>query len=145
MAEKSYLNAIEIKPDYEEPYGNLMSLYIFLKRWDSLESIYQSGISNASSHSFIIFQAGRYQFYLGNYELSYNAALKVIQEDKLDNEQAFILGIKSLIKLTESTNKQDKKTLFVETSILLDKALNHFPNSIDLIQLKESIYLKEKI
>lgn len=138
MAEKSYLNAIELKPDYEEPYGNLMSLYILLERWNSYEDIYAKGISKASTTSFIIYQDGRFQFQIGNYDVAYNAALTILQQEKMHSEPAYVLGIKSLIKLSESASIEVRGKFFAESALLLDRALNMFPNSVDLIKIKEA-------
>lgn len=141
MAEQSYLNAIELKPAYEEPYGNLMSLYIQLENWESYKEIYKKGIQNASSNSFLIYQDGRYQYYIGNFEMSYNAALSVLEQEKKPNESAFVLGIKSLLQLAQTRKIEDKGKYFAEASLLLDRAIYLIPNSIDLIKIKESQYL----
>lgn len=140
MAEQLYLNAIKLKPDYEEPYGNLMSLYITLEKWDMYEDIYNKGIINAPSNSFIIYQDGRYQFFIGNYEMAYKAALSVLNQENKQNESAFILGLKSLLKLSNTNNIEDKGKYLAEARLLLEKALTIFPKSIELIKIKEANY-----
>lgn len=40
LAEKTYLDAIELSTKYDEPYGNLLSLYIAQEKYELCEDIY---------------------------------------------------------------------------------------------------------
>ncbi|MDR2970781.1 MAG: hypothetical protein LBU83_02455 [Bacteroidales bacterium] len=113
LAEKAYFKAIELKADYEDPYSNLMSLYILQKKYDHCEAIYRKGMDNSSdSKSSIVYQDGRLMFVKGNYEMAFRAAQSVLNVEQLEHEGAFVLAIHALLSLigegkeTESTISQ---------------------------------------
>jgi Flp pilus assembly protein TadD len=42
-AENAYLQSVELDPNNEEPYGNLLSLYIQTDNYENYENVYQKG------------------------------------------------------------------------------------------------------
>lgn len=91
LAEKVFLESIELLPEYDEPYGNLISIYIIQEKYELCESIYRKGMNNANKKSFIIYQDGRLAFIKGNFEQSLMAARSILIDEEMNDEAAFVL------------------------------------------------------
>jgi tetratricopeptide (TPR) repeat protein len=102
LSEKAYLRAIELSPELENPYANLLSLYILQDKYWLCDEIYHKGmrnVTNANAQSAIVFQDGRLQFAKGNYQLALSAARSVLNVEKFQHEGAFVLALHSLLSL----------------------------------------------
>lgn len=135
LAEKAYKDAIELFPEYDEPYGNLLSLYIAQKKYDLCEDVYREGMNNASKKSFIIYQDGRLAFIKGNFEQSLMAARSILIDEKMNDEAAFVLGIHSLLSLINQHKDTEKN--FNEAIKMWKMGLSVFPDSESLRQLSK--------
>lgn len=138
FAEKAFLSAIELDPSNDQPYGNLMSLYILQSKFEQCNEIYQIGMKYADNKSFIIFQDGRYHYTRGSYGMAYSAALQVLTMERMQNEVAFILGVQAQLNLAEES-KDDVTTNKYNNSAkeMLSQGLYIFPKSEGLLMLKE--------
>jgi tetratricopeptide (TPR) repeat protein len=130
LAEENYLHAIELSPEYEDPYANLLSLYILLEKYDQYEMIYHKGMANSSgSKSSIVYQDGRLHFIKGNYHKALMAARSCLTVEQFQDELSFVLAIKSLLALVkqgeevEENNKEAKSLFEFGMKIFPDSAL----------------------
>lgn len=108
LAENAYKDAIKLAPEYDEPYGNLMALYITQKKYELCEDVYQKGMTNATKKTFIIYQDGRVAFDHGNYEQAFRAALCVLTDEGVENESALVLAILSSLSLVREEKDIEK-------------------------------------
>lgn len=131
QAENAYLKAIELDPKNEEPYGNLLSLYILTESYDNYESVYQKGMQNANPQDFIVLQDGRYQYKKGNYDMAYSAALSVLTSKNMQDEAAWVLGVNALSSMAANETNDDNKTdeYYNQAKEMHSRALFVFPNS----------------
>lgn len=138
LAENAYQKSIELNPVNAEPYSNLLSLYISFKKYDNYENIYSSGMANAYPKYQIIYQDGRYQYLEEDYDMAYSAALSVLTAKQMEDEGAWILGVMSLLKMSENeTDITQKAEYYMEAKEMLSKGLVVYRDSNDLKELKE--------
>lgn len=140
LAEDAHLKAIEIDSSNEEAYSNLQSLYLLQNKWQDYENIYNLGMKNCNTQSFIIYQDGRYHYQLGNYETAYITALSVLASDNLHNEDAFVLGIKAKLAQYYVIESDNISNECLETAFeMLKKGLFMFPNSVELHKINKTL------
>jgi tetratricopeptide (TPR) repeat protein len=132
-AENAYKEAIEKHPEYDEPYGNLLSLYIAQEKFDLFEHVFRQGMKNASKKSFIIYQDGRLAFMKGNFNQSLMAAMSILIDEEMKNEGAYVLGIHSLLSMLDIEKSAEKN--FNEALKMWKMDISVFPDSESLIQL----------
>jgi tetratricopeptide (TPR) repeat protein len=136
LSEKAYLKAVELSPELENPYANLLSLYILQKKYDLCESIYNKGMHNITDphkQSAIVYQDGRLQFAKGDYSTSLSAAHSVLNVEKFQHEGAFVLAIHSLLSMIKQGIDRDENC---EQAFELWKfGLSVFPDSEALNEL----------
>ncbi len=135
LAEKAYKDAIESAPENDEPYGNLMSLYILQGKYELCEDIYQQGMHNATKKSFIIFQDGRLAYIQDEFQHSLMAARCVLTDENFASEEAFILCIRSLLSLIKEEDNVEKNT--IEAIEMWQLGISVFPESDELKKLGE--------
>ncbi|MDR1198092.1 MAG: hypothetical protein LBK94_03640 [Prevotellaceae bacterium] len=136
LAEKAYLQAIELSPEYEDPYANLLSLYILLKKYEQCELIYRRGMNHsAGSKSSIVYQDGRLHYIKGNYKMAFSAAQSCLTVEKFQDEFSFELAIKSLLSLVKQEEEEEKN--FEEAMKLWKFGMKIFPNSEQLKELSK--------
>ncbi len=135
LAEKAYIDAIELQPEYDEPYGNLLSLYINQGKYELCEDIYRKGMSDADKKSFIIYQDGRLAFIKGNFQQSLMAARSILIDEEMKDEPAFVLGIHSYLSLIKQ--QKDVERNYYEASKMWKKGISVFPDSQALIDLSK--------
>lgn len=141
LAEAAYLKAIELDPKNEEPYGNLLSLYILTENFANYEDIYSDGMRNASPKNFIVYQDGRYQYQTGDYDMAYSAALSVLTAKQMQDEGAWILGVLSSFNMAREAENDEKKLEFYnQANDMLEKGLIVYPESAELIRLKSKYF-----
>jgi tetratricopeptide (TPR) repeat protein len=139
-AENAYLQSVELDPNNEEPYGNLLSLYIQTDNYENYENVYQKGTKNANPQDFIIYQDGRYQYHQGDYDMAFSAALSVLTSKQMQDEGAWILGVRALMGMGDNERDKEKSLEHYSQAIdMLKKGLFVFPESKGLKQLKEMI------
>ena len=136
LAEQAFNKSIELSPEYDEPYGNLLSLYILQKKYELFEDVYLKGMESAVKKSFIIFQDGRLAFIMGNFEQSLMAAREVMIEEDFNDEPAFILAIHSLLSLIKA-DKGDVAGYCKEAAETWQTGIKKFPQSDDLKHLSK--------
>lgn len=137
LAEHAFFKSIELMPEYDEPYGNLISLYIIQEKYDQCEDVYLKGMKSATKKSFIIFQDGRLAFIKRNFDQSLMAARTVLMDENMDYEPAFILAIHSLLSLIKEGKGENIKNYCSEASETWQTGINKFPQSDDLKQLSK--------
>lgn len=130
-AESMLKKAIELEPSNEEPYGNLLSLYLETENLQDFESIYHIGMQNAVNKNIIMFQDGRRALMSGNYELALRAAKSMIINEPV--EEAFDLGVRAL--LSQVKESDDKERTVMEAHRFYQKGIEIFPDSDRLQQL----------
>jgi len=135
LAEKSYKDAIELLPEYDEPYSNLLSLYIAHEKYDLCEDVYRQGMNNAIKKSFIVYQDGRLAFIKGKFEQSLSAARSILSAEVMNYEPAFILGIHSLLSLIKK--QKDIEQNANEAFEMWKMGMIVFPESQSLIELSK--------
>lgn len=136
LAEHTFYKCIELSPEYDEPYGNLLSLYILQEKYELYEDVYTKGMKSATKKAFIIFQDGRLAFIRGNFEQSLMAAREVLIEEDFNDEPAFILAIHSLLSLIKAGNG-DILSYCKEASETWQTGIEKFPQSDDLKHLSK--------
>ena len=137
LSEKAYMQAIELSPGFEDPYANLLSLYIRQGKYEQCEAIYRKGMDNSSgSKSSIVFQDGRLHFIKGNYELALHAARSILNVERFQDEYAFVLAVKSMIALAKQG--VDREENYTEAKKLCQFGLSIF-NSEQLRELEKSL------
>lgn len=135
LAEKNYLEAIELSPEYDEPYGNLLSLYITQKKYELCENIYRKGMNNANKKSSIMYQDGRLAFVKGNFEQSLLAARSILIDENMNDEAAFVLAIHSLLSLIKQQKDTEKN--FNEAVKMWEMGISIFSESQSLKELSK--------
>ena len=138
LAEKAYLQAIELDPTNEEPYGNLMALYLTTNNYSNYENLYSAGMANANPRSYIVLKDGLYQYkHKKNYDMAHSAALSVLTAKKMQDEDAFILAVSALFSWgLECENQNEGYDKFMEGIEMLRRGLIVFPNSEHLNTIK---------
>jgi tetratricopeptide (TPR) repeat protein len=135
LAEKNYLEAIELSPEYDEPYGNLLSLYITQKKYELCENIYRKGMNNANKKSSIMYQDGRLAFIKGNFEQSLLAARSILIDENMNDEAAFVLAVHSLLSLIKQQKDTEKN--FNEAVKMWEMGISIFSESQSLKELSK--------
>ena len=135
LAENAYKDAIKLTPEFDEPYGNLLSLYISQQKNELFEEVYRQGMHSATKKSFIIYQDGRLSFIRGNFKQSLMAAKCVLTDDFFQDEAAFILGLHSLLSLVKQG--EDVENNFNEAIKMWEMGISIFPESQSLKELSE--------
>lgn len=135
LAENAYKDAIKLSPEFDEPYGNLLSLYISQQNYESCEDVYRQGMNNATKKSFIIYQDGRLAFIKGNFEQSLSAARSILIDEQMNDEPAFILGIHSLLSMIKQQKNIEEN--FNEAVKMWEMGISIFPESQSLNELSK--------
>ncbi len=144
LAEKYFLQSIELAPEYDEPYAHLISLYAKQNKFDLCEAIYQKGSKNATKKTYIMYHDGRVSFLKGDYHGSLMAGRCILIDEKWHYEDAIVLVIKSLLMLIKSNQSENLENDFHEAYLAWKTGLTLFPNSEELLQLSKTFSEKEK-
>ena len=133
LSEKAYLKAIELFPEFENSYANLISLYILQRKYDLCDDIYgkaSRNISDEHKRSVVIYQDGRLQFAKGKYSTALMAARSVLTVENFQHEGAFVLAIHSLLSLIKE--QVDVEHNYGEALKMWKFGLSIFTDSKDL-------------
>lgn len=141
LSERAYLRAIDLMPEYHEPYSSLLSLYILLERYDECEKIYLAGMKNADKKSSIMYQDGRLAFIKGNYEQSLLAARAIMIDEEMKHEKSLILALESLAELIKNGKKEEHEE---EINRMIEIGTINFPFSIEVWQVMDT-FKEDKI
>ncbi len=133
LAEKAYIDAIELLPEFDKPYGNLLSLYIDQGKYELCEDIYHKGMTEADKKPYIIYQDGRLSFIQGNFRKSLMVARYILMDEGIEDEPAFVLAIHSLLSLIKQQKDVEKN--YYEASKMWKAGISIFPDSPALIEL----------
>ena len=133
LSEKAFLQSIKLLPKYEDPYGNLISLYSSLKQYEKGESIYRKGMDNSSSKSFIIFHYGRLQFIKGNYPLTLATMKSILNVKDLQHDGVYLLAIRAAFEMIKTG--KDTHNLATDAMSLWQEGIAKFPESKELKEL----------
>jgi tetratricopeptide (TPR) repeat protein len=135
LAERYFLKSIALDPSYDEPYGNLISLYAQQGKFDACNEIYKLGSRNAAKKTFIMYQDGRVHFLQGDYQTSLFAGRCILIDDKWQNEDAIAMVIKSILMLIRAGQSENIDADFEEAETACKRGLLLFPDSEQLKQL----------
>lgn len=135
LAENAYKDAIKLLPEFDEPYGNLLLLYIYQQKYELCEDIYRQGMDNATKKSFIIYQDGRLAFIKGKFRQSLMAARSVLIDENMNNEPAIVMGIHSLLSLIKQQKNIEEN--FKEAVEMWKVGISIFPESQSLNELSK--------
>ena len=133
LAEKAYLQSIELLPNNEDPYCNILSLYILEKKYTEIETIYQKGISNVAGRCFSIhYQYARAAFAQEKYNVSKSYAMRLINlenPDDADNENAINLVLHSVFSFWKLHKIKPSEKDFSTAQQLWETGRRYFPES----------------
>jgi tetratricopeptide (TPR) repeat protein len=136
LAEKAYLTALELSPEYENPYANLLSLYILQEKYGLCEEIYLKGMRLSSGRqSVIVYQDGRLHYIKGDYNMAFKAAQSCLTVEKFQDEPSFELAVKALLALVKQGKDTEKN--HERARELWKMGINIFPDSERMKELSK--------
>lgn len=135
LSEKTYRLAIQDKPDYEDAYFNLMSLYILQRNFEGCEEMYQKGRANCESSDYIVFQDGRMQYMKGNYDLALSAMYSVLSALKLSYLPAIVLALHCHLQLIKAKENRDEN--YERAFKLYHIGKEQYPDSEELKEISQ--------
>lgn len=137
LAERTFKKSISKAKGYDEPYGNLLSLYSLQKRYDEGRALLEDALRHVQKHSFVWYHFGRMCALAGDYDSAVNAAYTALEGENYEFEAAYELGVHALltrIGQKKSTNPEKDRE---DAHKLLTVGLDKFPDSAELKKLAE--------
>jgi tetratricopeptide (TPR) repeat protein len=137
LAERTFKKSISKDKAYDEPYGNLLSLYCLQKRYDEGRALLDDALKHARKHSFVWYHFGRMCALSGDYDRAIDAAYSALKAEDYEFEAAYELGVRALFaRIGQKKSENPEKDLEGAYS-LLTMGLNKFPDSAELKELAE--------
>ena len=100
LAEAALKESISKDKGYDEPYGNLISLYCSQKKYDQCRSVLDDAHRDARKDSFVLYQYGRMSVITGDYDTAVNAAYAALKGENYEFEAAYELGVRAILALS---------------------------------------------
>lgn len=137
LAERTLKKSISKDNGYDEPYGNLLSLYCLQKRYDEGRALLDDALKHARKHSFVWYHFGRMCALSGDYDNAVNAAYAALESENHEFEAAYELGVRALFARIGQNKSENPEKDLEDAYNLLTLGLNKFPDSAELKKLAE--------
>jgi tetratricopeptide (TPR) repeat protein len=136
-AEHAFRQSIASAPNYDEAYGNLLSLYTLQERYDDGRALAADALAHAEKHGFIWFHYGRMCALAGDLDNAIDAAYAALNAEDYEFEAAYELGVRALLERIGSKRSKDPESDVQDAWKLLTVGLQKFPDSAALQELAE--------
>ena len=137
LAERTLKKSISKDTGYDEPYGNLLSLYCLQNRYDEGRALLDDALKHARKHSFVWYHFGRMCALSGDYDSAVDAAYAALDGEHYEFEAAYALGVRTLFARIGQKKREDAEKDLEDAHNLLTVGLNRFPDSAELKKLAE--------
>lgn len=137
LAERTFKKSISEAGSYDEPYGNLLSLYCLQKRYDEGRALLDDALKHAQKHSFIWYHFGRMCALSDDFDSAVAAAYAALEGENYEFEAAYELGVRALFARIGQKKSPNPDKDLEDAHKLLTVGLNKFPDSAALKELAE--------
>ena len=137
LSEHTFKKSISKDKRYDEPYGNLLSLYSLQKRYEEGGALLDDALKHARKHSFVLYHFGRMSALSGDFDSAVNAAYAALDGENYEFEAAYELGVRALLTRIGQKKSDNPENDLEEAHKLLRVGLNRFPDSAELKELAE--------
>lgn len=135
LAERTFKKSISEARGYDEPYGNLLSLYCLQKRYDEGRALFGDALKHARKHSFVWYHFGRLCALSGDYDGAVDAAYAALKGENYEFEAAYELGVHALFARIGKKRSENPEKDLEDAYNLLTVGRNKFPDSPELKEL----------
>jgi tetratricopeptide (TPR) repeat protein len=137
LAERTFKKSISKDKGYDEPYGNLLSLYCLQKRYDEGRALLDDALKHARKRSFVWYHFGRMCALSGDYNSAVDAAYAALEGENYEFEAAYELGVRALLARIGQNKSENPEKDVEDAYALLTAGLSKFPDSAELKELAE--------
>lgn len=137
LAEAILRESISRDKGYDEPYGNLISLYCFQKRYDQCRAVFDDALRNARNDSFVWYHYGRMSAISGDYDGAVDAAYAALKSANHEFEAAYELGVHAIFTRIKNGKSKNPNKDIEDAYELLQVGLSKFPDSEELKELSQ--------
>lgn len=136
LAEHALRESISRDKGYDDPYGNLLSLYSLQKRYADGRALLDDALKQPGKHSYVWFHFGRMSALSGDNDNAVAAAYAALDGDS-EFEAAYELGVRALLSRAAQKQSEAAEKDIEDGYRLLTLGLSKFPGSAKLKELAE--------
>ena len=137
LTEAALKESISKDPCYDEPYGNLISLYCSQERYDQCRSVLDDALRNARKDSYVWYHYGRMSAISGDYDSAVEAAYAALKGENYEFEAAYELGVHAIFSRIKHQKSKNPEKDLEDAHNLLKVGLSKFPESAELKELSK--------
>jgi tetratricopeptide (TPR) repeat protein len=137
LAERAFKRSISKDKGYDEPYGNLLSLYCLQTRYDEGRALLDDALKHAQKHSFVWYHFGRMCVLSGDFDTAVAAAYAALEGEDYEFEAAYELGVRALFARIGQKKSENPDKDLKDAHNLIAVGLDKFPDSAELKELAQ--------